>query len=87
MIVNGMYQSLAKAKVALFLSLSRQTLYTIPLVLILPLFFGVNGVWFAFPIADAMAVLTALVFAYKDRVLLFKPEEYVAEEQKVATAK
>ncbi|HAZ38555.1 MATE family efflux transporter [Exiguobacterium sp.] len=87
MIVNGMYQSLAKAKVALFLSLSRQTLYTIPLVLILPVFFGVNGVWFAFPIADAMAVLTALVFAYKDRVLLFKPEEYVAEEQKVATAK
>jgi len=87
MIVNGMYQSLAKAKVALFLSLSRQTLYTIPLVLILPLIFGVNGVWVAFPIADAMAVLTALVFAYKDRVLLFKPEEYVAEEQKVATAK
>ncbi|MGI1806456.1 MATE family efflux transporter [Exiguobacterium sp. TDN 0502] len=87
MIINGMYQSLAKAKVALFLSLSRQTLYTIPLVLILPLFFGVDGVWFAFPIADAMAVLTALVFAYKDRVLLFKPEEYVAEEQKVATAK
>jgi putative MATE family efflux protein len=87
MIVNGMYQSLAKAKVALFLSLSRQTLYTIPLVLILPVFFGVNGVWFAFPIADAMAVLTALVFAYKDRVLLFKQEEYVAEEKKVATAK
>lgn len=87
MIINGMYQSLAKAKVALFLSLSRQTLYTIPLVLILPVFFGVDGVWFAFPIADAMAVLTALVFAYKDRILLFKPEAYVEAEQKVATAK
>ncbi|MET4655898.1 MULTISPECIES: MATE family efflux transporter [unclassified Exiguobacterium] len=89
MIVNGMYQSLAKARIALFLSLSRQTLYTIPLVLILPMFFGVQGVWFAFPIADLMAVLTAVVFAYRDRIMLFKPDEYAApeEQEKAAQAK
>lgn len=80
MIINGMYQSLGKAKAALFLSLSRQTLYTIPLVLLLPSFLGVTGVWIAFPLADVMAVSTAFLFAYRDRVMLFKPEEYVEEE-------
>ncbi len=87
MIINGMYQSLAKARIALFLSLSRQTLYTIPLVLILPVFFGVQGVWFAFPIADSMAVLTAVVFAYRDRTMLFKPNEYVEPETDTVQAK
>ncbi|WP_396128151.1 MATE family efflux transporter [Exiguobacterium mexicanum] len=75
MLVNGIYQSLGKARVAMFLSLSRQTLYTIPLVFILPNFLGVFGVWLAFPIADAMTFLTAVGMAVWDRKLLFRPSE------------
>lgn len=75
MLVNGIYQSLGKARVAMFLSLSRQTLYTIPLVFILPSFLGVFGVWLAFPIADAMTFLTAVALAFWDRKLLFRPSE------------
>lgn len=75
MLINGIYQSLGKARVAMFLSLSRQTLYTIPLVFILPNFFGVFGVWLAFPIADAMTFLTAVGMAVWDRKLLFRPSE------------
>ncbi|TCI22003.1 MATE family efflux transporter [Exiguobacterium sp. SL-9] len=79
MLVNGIYQSLGKARVAMFLSLSRQTLYTIPLVFILPNFFGVFGVWLAFPIADAMTFLTAVGMAIWDRKLLFRPAEEEVE--------
>ncbi|MFK3987047.1 MATE family efflux transporter [Exiguobacterium mexicanum] len=79
MLINGIYQSLGKARVAMFLSLSRQTLYTIPLVFILPNFFGVFGVWLAFPIADAMTFLTAVGMAVWDRKLLFRPSEEEVE--------
>ncbi|TCI80594.1 MATE family efflux transporter [Exiguobacterium sp. SH0S1] len=75
MLVNGIYQSLGKARVAMFLSLSRQTLFTIPLVFILPNFFGVFGVWLAFPIADGLTFLTAVGMAIWDRKLLFRPSE------------
>ncbi|TCI56356.1 MATE family efflux transporter [Exiguobacterium sp. SH1S21] len=79
MLVNGIYQSLGKARVAMFLSLSRQTLYTIPLVFILPNYFGVFGVWLAFPIADGLTFLTAVGMAVWDRKLLFRPSEEEAE--------
>lgn len=79
MLINGIYQSLGKAKIAMFLSLSRQTLYTIPLVFILPQFFGVFGVWVAFPIADAMTFLTAVGLAFWDRKQLFSPSEETIE--------
>jgi len=82
MLINGIYQSLGKARVAMFLSLSRQTLYTIPLVFILPSYLGVFGVWLAFPIADALTFLTAVGMAVWDRKLLFRPAE---EEVKQAT--
>jgi putative MATE family efflux protein len=51
------FQSTGKALPAFFLGLSRQFLFLIPLVLILPGFFGLSGVWMAFPIADLMATL------------------------------
>lgn len=54
------FQSVGKAPKAMFLSLSRQVIFLIPLLLILPQFFGLKGVWLAGPIADFTAsVLTA----------------------------
>jgi putative MATE family efflux protein len=54
---GGVFQALGKAIPALLLTLSRQVLILIPLVIILPNFFGLNGVWYAFPVSDAASFL------------------------------
>ena len=48
------------AREAMLLTLSRQVLLLIPAVLILPRFFGLNGVWAALPTADACASLATI---------------------------
>ncbi|SFK36651.1 putative efflux protein, MATE family [Halobacillus dabanensis] len=72
---GGLYQALGMAKPALILSMARQVLFLIPLVLILPNFFGVTGVWLAFPLSDLMAFLLSMVFLYKDRSLFFRSKK------------
>jgi len=59
-IVSASYfQAVGKPKHALFLGLSRQVLLLIPAILILPYFFGLNGIWAAFPASDlASSILT-----------------------------
>lgn len=55
-------QSTGKAKMAMILSLLRQVIVLIPMILILPKFFGLNGIWFAQPTADIISsVLTGIV--------------------------
>ncbi|TMW70131.1 MATE family efflux transporter [Alteribacter natronophilus] len=66
---GGIYQALGMARPALILSMARQVLFLIPLVLILPHFFGVTGVWLAFPIADVLAFALSMLFLYRDRKL------------------
>ena len=51
----GYFQAVGKPVQALFLMLSRQVILLIPAVLILPVFFGLNGVWAALPTADFIA--------------------------------
>jgi len=51
-----LFQALGKAGPALFLSMSRQVLFLIPLVLLLPRLFGLTGLWFAIPLADLLSV-------------------------------
>ncbi|MED1601436.1 MATE family efflux transporter [Alkalihalophilus marmarensis] len=81
-VAGGLYQALGKPKPALILSLSRQILFLIPLVLILPRFFGVSGVWIAFPIADVLSFILASALLYKDRdtILVKGKEEEVKED-------
>ena len=61
-VIGGTYfQSVGKAGPAMFLGLSRQFIFLIPLVLLLPHLMGVNGIWFSTPIADVLStVLTVL---------------------------
>ncbi|ARK30709.1 MATE family efflux transporter [Halalkalibacter krulwichiae] len=68
---SGLYQALGKSKQALILSLSRQFVFLIPLVLILPHYFGVYGVVLAFPISDFFAFLLAGALLYRDRETFF----------------
>lgn len=53
----SLFQALGKAGPALFLSMSRQVLFLIPLILILPMSSGLPGIWVSFPLADSMSIL------------------------------
>ena len=55
MITIGFFQSIGKAGISIFLSLTRQLLFLVPLLLILPNFFGLEGIWYSVPIADGTA--------------------------------
>ncbi len=59
MVVTSFFQSIGKAKISMFLSLSRQMLFLLPLLIILPHFFQVDGVWMSLPLADTTASLVA----------------------------
>ncbi|NQU97941.1 MATE family efflux transporter [Candidatus Woesearchaeota archaeon] len=61
-IAGGMYQSMGKAKKAFVLSILRQVIFLIPLILIMPLFFKLDGLFYAFPMADFLAgAITAMI--------------------------
>ncbi len=55
------FQAIGKAFPALMLSLSKQGFFLIPLILILPRFFGIDGIWYSFPIADIAAAVLSFV--------------------------
>lgn len=59
------YQAIGKATPALLLALLKQGFFLIPLVLILPKFYGLNGVWYSFPIADSLAAIVCFIFLRK----------------------
>lgn len=61
MVVTNFFQCIGKVKISIFLSLSRQLLILIPLLAILPLFFQLNGVWYALPASDATASVIAFI--------------------------
>jgi putative MATE family efflux protein len=70
------FQAVGKPKISMLLSLSRQMLLLIPAVLILPHFFGLDGVWAALPTADACSsILTGTCLFFELRHLQQRHEE------------
>jgi putative MATE family efflux protein len=72
------FQAVGKGAKATVLSLSRQVLLLIPLILILPRFWGIEGVWRTAPIADALASLITGLFIYYE--MKYLPEPLVLPE-------
>lgn len=66
LIGSAYFQAAGKASKALLLTLSKQGYFLIPLVLILPKFFGVFGVWISFPIADILSTTLTGYFLKKE---------------------
>ena len=61
-VITNFFQCIGRVKISIFLSLSRQLLFLLPLVLVLPLFWGLRGVWVSLPASDGVAsVVTAIV--------------------------
>jgi Na+-driven multidrug efflux pump len=73
----SLFQSLGKAKPALILSMLRQTLLLIPLVLILPRIFdlGLFGIWLAFPISDGFSTIISVTLLIKEMKLMNSDHE------------
>lgn len=61
MVITNFFQCIGRVQTAIFLSLSRQLLLLLPLLVVLPLIWGINGVWAALPASDATAALMAAV--------------------------
>ncbi len=58
---TNFFQSLGYAGKSIFMSLTRQVIFIIPMLIILPPHFGLNGVWAAFPTADTLATFITIV--------------------------
>ncbi|MFV0506065.1 MAG: MATE family efflux transporter [Bacteroidales bacterium] len=61
-IIGNYYQAIGKAGLAALLSLLRQVILLIPLLFIVPTFYGFNGVWMSTPIADTLAAIVSSFF-------------------------
>ncbi|WP_294629512.1 MATE family efflux transporter [uncultured Bacteroides sp.] len=60
-VISNFFQSIGKAKVSIFLSLTRQLFYLLPCLLLFPTWWELKGVWISMPISDALAFVTAAV--------------------------
>ncbi len=57
---TNFFQSIGKAGRAIFLSLARQVIFMIPLLLVFPRMFGLDGVWVSFPLSDTFATVATI---------------------------
>lgn len=72
-VATNFFQALGMAGKSIFLSLTRQIIFMIPMLLILPPHMGLNGVWAAFPVSDSAAtVVTAVLLFFQIRKIRAK---------------
>lgn len=60
-VIQNFFQSVGKPKISIFLSLTRQLIFLIPFLIILPRHFGINGVWASMSASDFIAFIFAIV--------------------------
>ena len=65
-ITANTFTSIGKAGKGIFLSLTRQIIFLLPLLIILPFFIGIEGVMFSAPIADGIAAVLCIFFIVKE---------------------
>lgn len=66
LIGSAYFQAAGKAYPALFLTLLKQGIFLIPLIFILPKFYGITGVWMSFPIADILSTIVTYAYLKKE---------------------
>lgn len=62
-VIQNFFQSIGKPKLSIFLSLTRQLIFLMPFLLILPRYWGINGVWASMAGSDCLAFLLAVITA------------------------
>ncbi|MCB9298952.1 MAG: MATE family efflux transporter [Lewinellaceae bacterium] len=78
------FQAIGKARPALFLTLTKQGFFLIPFVLLLPRFFGLDGIWYAFPVSDVLAA--AVTYAYLRMEMRKRLDKAVLQEERELAA-
>ncbi len=71
-LTSSFFSSIGKPNIGLVLSMTRQIIFLLPLIIILPLFMGIDGMIYSGPIADGMAFIAAMVVA----IIEFRRKEY-----------
>lgn len=75
-VTSNFFTSIGKATKGIFLSMTRQIIFLVPLVIIFPIFMGIDGVMYAGPIADAAAGILAVILVVKEfRKMSLLPEK------------
>lgn len=60
-VITNFFQSIGKAKISIYLSLTRQFLFLIPSLIILPRILGLTGAWTAMPVSDGLSAIVASI--------------------------
>ena len=63
---SGFFTSIGEAKLGIVVSLTRQVIFLLPLIIIFPIFMGIDGVMYAGPIADGAAAVVAIGYALRE---------------------
>lgn len=74
-ITSTFFTSIGKSMKGVFLSLTRQIIFLLPLILIFPMFWGIDGILYAGPTADLMAFAAALIMAAQEFKLMKKEQQ------------
>lgn len=78
---SNFFQAIGKAKISMFLALLRQVIILIPMLLILPSIFKLDGVWMAAPISDFVSSILTAIFLMLE-VKKLKEESTIQSENK-----
>lgn len=65
-VAGHFFQSVGKARIAMLLTLLRQVIVLLPLLIVMPGLFGLDGIWAAFPVADTLSAIVVSVFLFRE---------------------
>ncbi|MPN63070.1 hypothetical protein SDC9_210824 [bioreactor metagenome] len=82
-VASNYFQAIGKAKISIFLAFLRQVIVLIPIILILPRFWGLNGLWISQPIADIVAAILTSFFLYKEMLTMKHLEKFEKNKKEV----
>ncbi|MBO7055993.1 MAG: MATE family efflux transporter [Bacteroidales bacterium] len=74
-VVSIFFQSIGRARLSIFLSLTRQVIFLVPLLIILPQYMGLKGIWLSVPISDFVSTVVTgvlLILNYNKIVTKFE---------------
>ena len=77
-ITSTFFTSIGKPIKGVFLSLTRQILFFLPLLLVLPIFFGIDGIVYTGPVADVLSGVVAIFMA----IFEFRAMNRLADQEK-----
>lgn len=85
-VATSLFQSIGNARASIFLSLARQVLFLIPLLLWLPGRLGVDGVWLSFPLSDTITLVVTAIMVWREFRILQAAQRIPAPAVREETA-